>query len=528
MLGQFADLLQIDATTGTTQATVNNQSYGADHLAISPDRTALFTGDNGISPARLRKFDIGSATPSPGQTTEVGYNGESVVMKHDGQYVCFVNGAEIYGYRISVFDPHDLNVVYGSFDTGAYPRGITFSPDDTVAYCLSGQTAVQLFSTRRFVFLGSVDAVESDANDITTDGSGQELFVAEASAIRVYDVSGKTAPSAMGMVGVALTYQPMFDFSATSYSAADLPDGLSINSATGLIAGTPTQSGAFVPLITASDGTHTASKEVSLSIFPNSRAKNISTRADVGTGDNVLIAGFIIEGSGNKNVVVRAIGPSLQVNGQPIPGRMNDPALELHDGTGTRIGYNDNWRNDADAGQLAATGLAPTNDLEAALYRTLSPGAYTAIIRGAQDSTGIALAEVYEPGAGELARFGNISTRSLVGTEANVMIGGFIIAGPDAAQMLVRAVGPSLAAQGLAGSLADPTLDLYNGQGTRIATNDDWRDDQEAEIRATGIAPLSEREPAILSLLSPGNYTAIVAGKENMTGLALVEAYDLP
>jgi hypothetical protein len=246
---------------------------------------------------------------------------------------------------------------------------------------------------------------------------------------------------------------------------------------------------------------------------------NISTRLRVETGDNVLIGGFIITGSQAKKVMVRAIGPSL-----PLAGLLANPTLELHGGTGALISSNDNWMDAPNKQEIIDSTIPPTNDLESAILMSLDPGLYTAIVRGVNDTTGIALVEAYDLDLGADSILANISTRGLVQTDDNVMIGGIIILGTDAQEVLLRAIGPSLP---LTGALADPTLELHDKDGVIIASNDDWKSDQEAEIMATGIPPTDDAESAILMTLTPDAYTAIVRGKDNTTGVALVEAYQL-
>jgi hypothetical protein len=246
---------------------------------------------------------------------------------------------------------------------------------------------------------------------------------------------------------------------------------------------------------------------------------NISTRLRVETGDNVLIGGFIITGAQAKKVMVRAIGPSL-----PLVGVLADPTLELHDGAGTLITSNDNWMDAPNRQEIIDSTLAPTNDLESAILTTLDPGLYTAIVRGVNDTTGIGLVEAYDLELAADSILANISTRGLVQTGDNVMIGGIIILGTDAQEVLLRAIGPSLP---VAGALADPTLELHDKDGVVIAGNDNWRSDQEADIIATTIPPTNDAESAILMTLAPDAYTAIVRGKGNTTGVALVEAYQL-
>ena len=249
---------------------------------------------------------------------------------------------------------------------------------------------------------------------------------------------------------------------------------------------------------------------------------NYSTRGYVQNGENVLIGGLIIAGEEPKKVVLRAIGPSLAAVG--VSGVLPDPTLSLHDAIGAQIATNDNWRSGSS--EIESIGLAPNNELEAALVVTLAPGAYTAVISGAGNDTGIALFEIFDADQPH-ARIANISTRGRVENGDNVMIGGFIIGGDQPSQVVVRALGPSLSEHGVAGALPNPTLELYNDHGSRIFANDDWRSEQEAQIVATSLAPTDDREAAIIATLPPGNYTAIVRGAQDTTGVSLVEVYDV-
>ena len=247
---------------------------------------------------------------------------------------------------------------------------------------------------------------------------------------------------------------------------------------------------------------------------------NISTRLSVGTGDNVLIGGFIVTGTQGKKVIVRGIGPSL-----PITGVLADPLLELHDSTGATIASNDNWVDSPNKQAIIDSTIPPTDDKEPAILMTLDPGAYTAIVRGVNDTTGIALIEVYDLASAVDSKLANISTRGFVQTGDDVMIGGLIIFSDSARNVIIRAIGPSLP---LGGALVDPSLELHNGDGDLINSNDNWRSDQEADIMATGILqPTQDKESAIVATLDPGLYTAIVRGVNNTTGVALVEVYDL-
>jgi outer membrane PBP1 activator LpoA protein len=193
------------------------------------------------------------------------------------------------------------------------------------------------------------------------------------------------------------------------------------------------------------------------------------------------------------------------------------------------IAFNDNWQ-DTQRSQIIDTGLPPTNDLESAIVATLAPGAYTAIVQGKGMTTGTALVEIYDVDQNANAEITNLSARGFVGTGDDVLIGGGVVVNGNtgsAARVLVRAIGPSLGTMGVVGPLLDPTLSLRDGNGNVIATNDNWKDSQQSEIAGTGLAPSDDRESAIIALLAPGSYTAIVAGKQATTGVGLVEFYNL-
>ena len=250
--------------------------------------------------------------------------------------------------------------------------------------------------------------------------------------------------------------------------------------------------------------------------------KNISTRVNVGTGNDALIGGFIVGGSAPRQILVRAVGPSLT----NLPGVLADPTMELYRG-GELIAQNDDWVDGFPREAIKWTGVAPTRDLEPAILQTLEPGSYTAVVRGHDGGTGIGLVEAYdlEPHGG--TQLLNISTRGHVRSGDGVMIGGFILGGATPSRLLIRALGPSLADAGIAGSLADPTLEISDSQGNAIAANNDWRSDNEGEIEQSGAPPRDDREAAALLTLPAGAYTAIVRGLNDTSGIGLVEVYKL-
>jgi hypothetical protein len=249
----------------------------------------------------------------------------------------------------------------------------------------------------------------------------------------------------------------------------------------------------------------------------------------VQTGGNVGIGGFIVTGGVPKHVLLRAIGPSLLPSG--VVDALADPVLELHGPGGFVTITNDNWRDDpAQEALIIASGIAPTNNLESAIDVTLTPGAYTAVVRGKNNTSGVALVEVYDLSQAVPAQLANMSTRALVNFGDNIVIAGFVLGnntGND--RIIVRGIGPSLSVAGVPNALGDPVLELRDGNGALLIANDNWQDNppQAAQIIAAGLAPTNILESGIAAALPPGAYTALLAGLNNSTGVGLVEVYDL-
>jgi BNR repeat-like domain len=254
---------------------------------------------------------------------------------------------------------------------------------------------------------------------------------------------------------------------------------------------------------------------------------DISTRLRVETGQHLGIAGFIISGSLSKKVVMRALGPSLGQLG--VPDTLQDPAISLFDSSNNLIASNDNWKTSQQS-EIQASGYAPGDDREPAMVQTLAPGNYTVVVRGVNATSGATLVEVHDLDPAS-SRLTNISTRGVVGTGADVMIGGFVVGdglgtnGDGSSEVVVRALGPELTSFGIADALQDPQLELYDSNGNLLMANDNWKESQQTAIQATGLAPGDDREPAILATLIQGNWTAILRGKSHTTGTALIELY---
>jgi hypothetical protein len=272
-------------------------------------------------------------------------------------------------------------------------------------------------------------------------------------------------------------------------------------------------------------GDYVFSKGFDVWANPPAQAMNISTRLRVRAGENVMIGGFIITGSEPKRVFIRALGPTLQQFG--ISNALPDPMIELTSPAGP-ITQNNNWK-DTQETAIQETGLAPANQLEAAIVVTLDPGSYTAVVHDANGGAGVGLVEMYDLAAAAQSKLANISTRGFVESGVNVMIGGFILGnGAAPARVLIRAIGPSLTQHGVSDPLQDPILELFDANGALLRNNDNWRDSQQTEIEATALAPESSAESAIVATLTPGPYTAVVAGRNGVTGVGLVEVYQLP
>jgi hypothetical protein len=253
---------------------------------------------------------------------------------------------------------------------------------------------------------------------------------------------------------------------------------------------------------------------------------NLSTRGLVLTGDSVLIGGFIITGAEPKTMVLRALGPSLTTFG--LSGVLNDPVLKVYNSSSALIATNDNWQSDPGHFTVEVNGLAPANQLESAIVQTLAPGAYTVIVTGKNLGQGIALVELYDLSQQSNSKLANMSTRGSVGALDNVLISGFIVGDVGSATVVVRAIGPSLAASGLSGVLSDPKLTIYDSTGTAIVDNDNWQDNVNSiDVQKNGLAPPNALESALVLHLPAGAYTAIESGADGGTGIGLVEVYTL-
>jgi cyclophilin family peptidyl-prolyl cis-trans isomerase len=295
-----------------------------------------------------------------------------------------------------------------------------------------------------------------------------------------------------------------------------------------LVAGHQIGSTTFTVTATDFDGA-TISQNFTVNVIAApGRLVQLSTRMQVGTGDNVLIGGFIIRGTAPKRLMIRGIGPSTG-----LPGALADPVLELFNSSGAMIASNNNWGDAANRQDMIDTGVPPTSPNEAAILTTVPTDpafvAYTAIVRGANNTTGIGLVEVYDLDSGPGSTVLNIATRGRVEVDPNALIGGFFLGGIESKRVLVRAIGPSLASAGIPGVLADPILELRDANGGLLESNDDWgTSPNQAEIQASGAAPTNPKESAVLRILPAGPATAIMRGVNNTAGVGSMEIYQLP
>jgi T5SS/PEP-CTERM-associated repeat protein len=380
---------------------------------------------------------------------------------------------------------------------------------------------------------GAFDSISEPSQagiSLTSDATGVTVTITSVVAGAPVISSATTASAAPG---APFSYQIAATNNPTTFGATNLPAGLTVSNSTGLISGTLANPGVFIVPINANNTAGSGQADLTLIVapvssvpaLPPSNLLNISTRLQVQTGENVLIGGFIITGTAPKKVIIRGIGPSLGATG--VPDALADPTLELHQGS-TTLMVNDNWRTDQEA-EIIATGVPPINDLESAIVSTLDPGPYTAILVGKNNGTGIGLIEAYDLDQAASSKLANISTRGFVNTGDNAMIGGFIIGGNGGGggRVVVRAIGPSLGAVGISNALQDPFLELHDANGSTLMTNDNWRSSQQAEIEATGLALTNDLESALVTTLQDGNYTAIVRGNGDTTGVATVEVYNI-
>ncbi len=432
-----------------------------------------------------------TTTFSQDDTTKVTVTFEDSVIGNVVVYGSYVstNGTLVVGYPALVASITSPGAVLTGIDTGE--TDITLNPGDKVFLHIFGEYSDGSRIPQFLSIHDTVGLTSSNPTVVSADSAGISL---DALAPRRAVVS-----TTLG------------DFTTQTNVTVDAIPPPPTPTTTPTPTATPTPSGTPTPTPTPSNTPQPGS------------AVNISTRLAVGTGDDVLIGGFIITGNVPKKVILRAIGPSLNVGGVPLAGTLQDTVLELHGTTGL-IQSNDNWQSDQKTA-IEKSGVPPADPKESAIVATLESGNYTAIVHGKGSATGIALVEIYDLDTNSASQLANVSTRGKVETGDNAMIGGVIVGGDTPADVLVRAIGPSLTGKGVAGALQDTTLELHSSNGDLLDSNDDWQSDQKQKIIDTTVPPTDPHESAILRTLAPGAYTAVVRGKNDSTGVALVEGY---
>jgi hypothetical protein len=453
---------QIDPATGSVVAKFTPETHGyASHCAIdlSPDGKTLFVGNRVDVDPFLARYDVSGATPMLLQSVPVSSAGGSAALTvgRAGKTVAYGSGQVMNLYSTS-----DLATT-----TNLNPGGVV------------GQLALSADDSLAFV------GIRADSlNDIGRIGV---YSTSSAAPLRTITLSPR-----IGAAHVALDRDNSYVFVSTVEYFGGTTE---------------------VKVFPANPSTRT--------IVPAPKSLlNVSTRLRAQPGDNALIGGFIIKGTQAKQIALRAMGPSL-----PLEGTLADPVLQLYDSNSELVAQNDNWN--AHRFDVVTAGLPPGDEHEAVVIATLQPGIYTAVVHGVNDSSGVALVEAYDLSSDSSSKLANISTRGRVETGDNVMIGGFIVGGDQQTNAVVRAIGPSLANFGLSGVLTDPMLEVHDGNGAVVAQDDDWRTFQEQSLVQSGLAPSDDREAALLLSFQPGAYTAIVRGKDNGTGVGLVEVYNL-
>lgn len=515
---QWINVSLFDTVAGTTLTKSFEREGGG---AADPTGRFYYHGDNNNSGAQFYKYDLTgdkltkiiTATASHPLS---GYGSRVVVASEDGSRV-FWNG-QVYNADLNVIS-NLPQVIYSMTTNGRYAFGeksiydtdtgqaVFGMPADTQVSAFNSTTkklVVQVGSTIRFFSFATPTSMPAPVLTATTNRDGSvTLSWTDASLETGFTLQRRIAGTSQWEdVAVAI------ERNTTSITLRDLQAGSQYEFR--IKADSAVSSSAWSPVATGATAA------------PLPSFANIATRLFVKAGDDAMIAGFIITGSEPKRVLIRGLGPQLYYAG--LPDTLVDPTLELNKPDGSTVS-NDEWYATQQQ-EIQSTGLAPNWSVESAIVATLDPGAYTATLRGKNNGIGLGLIEVYDLTPASNSTLANIATRGFVQTGDNALIGGIIVTGQSPANVLVRAIGPSLAANGVAGALQNPTLELYDAQGN-VMTNDDWRTTQEAQILATGVAPTNDKEAAILAPLAPGGYTAVVRGSGDTSGIAVVEAYNI-
>ena len=522
---QWIQVSLFDTQAGTTVVTSSQRQGGG---AADSTGRYYYHGDDNSSNAQIHKFELtGDKFTQTGavRLNPLNYYGSRVVVASENNSRLFWNGM--------VFDQalgpvqNLADMIYSTTADGRYAfaekliydtqsgQAVLGMPADTKVSAFNSTTAklvAQVGAAIRFYPVGTTLTLPAPVLTVQANPNGSVLLSWSDNSLETGFTIQRRIVGATSWEDVPVT----IGRNTTSVTLTDLRSGT--NYEFRIKADSPGASSAWSGVTT-----------VTVAGTPPVLLGNISTRVVVGAADNATIAGFIITGTAPTKVLIRGMGPSLAAAG--VPNALTDPLLELHKPDQTIV-TNDNWR-DGDTSQIP-DGFSPGSENESVIVATLAPGNYTTILKGAHGETGVGLVEVYNLDSTSPAQLANISTRGFVQSGDSVMIGGFILGGGNGGtKVIVRAIGPSLTQAGITNPLADPTLELHDGNGALVGSNDNWKindqthQSQEAAVRATTIPPSNDLDSAIVATLPAGRYTAIVAGKGGGTGVALVEVYNL-
>lgn len=516
--------LSVNTTTGAITGTPT--TLGTFTVTVSANNAT------GTGPASTLTLTVASAPPSGGGGTGGGDTGGG----NTG------GGSTGGGATAPVFTAHPTSQSATQGSTVTFTASVAGTGPFTYQWrrngdAIFGATAATLTLTASDTVAGTYTLAVTNAGGTTVSNAATltVTVLVTPPVITVQPASqragvGSSVTLSVTATGSALTYQWY-------------KDGTAVGGATGATLVLPnvqsTATGTYSVAVANSAGT-VSSVDAILAVLPtNAQIVNLSTRGRVGTGDKLMIAGFVVTGTAPKPVLIRAVGPKLADYG--VTGVLADPTLEIYNSRHERIATNDNWHLATNAATIATTSerlgafALGANSTDAVVLTTLEPGLYTAQVRGAGDTTGVSLVEIYDASESvTTSRLINVSSRGEVGVGGNVMIAGFVVVGPDSKRLLIRAAGPAMAGFGVTGTLPDPKLELYRGQVLH-AENDDWS----TGAHTTGIADAAKatgafeftagsKDAGLLITLEPGSYSAIVSGVNGTTGAALVEVYEVP
>jgi len=570
-------IARLDATTGLADS-FNPNANGSeiDSIAVQADGKILAGGDFTSVGGQLRNR-IARLDPTTGLADSFDPNANSVVISiavgTDGKILVsgvFTNvGGQPRNHIARLdpttgladsFDPNANGVVY-SVAVGA-DGNVLAGGDFNGANSIGGQT--RNWIARLDATTGLADSFDPNANSLilsialqadgkvlaggqftTIGGQSRSLFARlsnDTTALQNLSVTQTAISWTCGGSSPQFT-RVTFEYSADNVNYTLLDKGTPVGSnwtLTGL--NLPTAQNFYIRARGYyrsgwQTGSESITESVRIAFIPTpGLVGNVSTRLPVGTDDNVLIEGFIVQGpvGSAKKMMVRALGPSLAFFG--IGDALANPTLEIHDSSNATVATNNNWRNTEVGGlitgdqsaEISASGLAPGDDQESAIIANLAPGSYTAVVRGLGNTVGTGLVDAYDISAGSPARLANVATRGFIQPGDKLMIAGFIVQNAPV-RAVVRAIGPSLTAFGIGNALPDTTLQLRNENGVVLLENDDWKTDpaQKQELEGTGLQPTNDLEAAVIMTLPPGQYTAQVRGKGESNGIGVVEAYFL-